>query len=363
MNAKVEMNAGARARLLCAAVASVAVLSACGGGGGGSTAMMDSHGVTPPADFAAALTRTGVRDAVADAARNIPSYGSVTQSSNGEGGVTADQVRIEAALNDEVVTYTLAGRLGGESFDLVAPGERGQAGSSEYRDELRSPQVIDGTPGTLYVRTITNFEDPAAGAANTNYLSAGYWAFLPSDGTNTASLSFGAFANGTEPFEHDNLAGLAGEANYVGGAGGVFVISAGEGTRISPFDATASLTANFDAGSSSDRIGSISGRIHTVEGRDGTPIDDSPVVMLQSADIGGVNSGFFTGATTMRYGDDNAEYAGSWGGHFLGNNGTAPTDYPLGVVGTFGTATGEGVDPTRSLVGAFFARRNNEASP
>ena len=31
MNAKVELNAGAGAKLLCAAVVSVAVLSACGG--------------------------------------------------------------------------------------------------------------------------------------------------------------------------------------------------------------------------------------------------------------------------------------------------------------------------------------------
>ena len=354
MNAKVEMNAGARARLLCAAVVSVAVLSACGGGGG-STAMMNPStpsGAAPPADFAAALTQTGVRDAVAEAARNMPSYGSVTQSSNSEGGVTTDQVRIAAALgSDGIVTYNLTGTLGGESLELEARG-REQAGDSEYQDELRSARSVGGSPGTLYVRTITSFEDTAAGAANTNYLSAGYWAFLPDD-RSTANLSFGAFANGMDHFVQDNLVGLTGTANYVGGAGGVFVVGAGEETSISPFEAAVNLTANFDNGGP---LGSISGSIHTVAGpRDGTPFDPSPVVTLQRADIGESGSGFFTGATAMTFGDDRATYTGSWGGHFLGN-GATPTVHPLGVVGTFGATTVEGETPTRSLVGAFSAR-------
>ena len=225
MNAKVEMNAGARAKLLCAAVASAAVLSACGGGGGGSTTMMNPStpsGAAPPAgaapaDFAAALTQTAgdIRGVMAVAAQNKPHYGSVTQSSNGDGVTTTDQVAIEAALNDGVVTYTLAGRLGGDdSFSYRAAGREQSGTAGEYRDELRSTQVIDGTPGTLYVRTITNFEDPAAGAENANYLSAGYWAFLPGDGTRTDDLSFGAFANGTDLFTQSNMAGLTGTASY-----------------------------------------------------------------------------------------------------------------------------------------------------
>ena len=136
---------------------------------------------------------------------------------------------------------------------------------------------------------------------------------------------------------------------------------AGEETQISPFEAAVNLRAEFGNGSS---LGSISGSIDAVEGRDGTPLNPSPMVTLESADIGDGsdgNSGFFTGETSMTYGDDGATYTGSWGGHFLGNNGTAPTDHPLGVVGTFGTATGEGVDPTRSLVGAFFARKVDES--
>ena len=359
MNTKVEMNAGARAKLLCAAVASVAVLSACGGGG--STSMTNTSnlpGSTPPAgeDLAGALTRTAgdIRDVVAQAARNRPRFGSVTQSSNGEGGITTDRVGVEADLSDGIVTYTLAGSLGGESFSFEAQGQEQQAGSSEYQDELRSAQSIGGSPGTLFVRTLTNFADPADGTTDADYLSAGYWAFLPSDRTATANLSFGAFADGTDPFDQTNMEGLTGTATYEGGAGGVFVVGAGEETRISPFEATASLTADFGDGSS---LGSISGRIDGVVDPDGTPVDPSPVVTLQSADIGDSNSGFFTGATSMTYGDDAAAFTGSWGGHFLGNG--AATDHPLGVVGTFGAATtGEGETPTRSLVGAFSARRD-----
>ena len=322
--------------------------------------MMDSSGATPPADFAAALTLTAgdIRNVVAEAARNRPRYGSVTQSSNGDGVTTTDRVRIAADLGDDgVVTYTLDASLGGESFDLVARG-RGQAGSSEYQDELSSTRVIGGTSGTLYVRTLTNFEDPADSVEDTDYLSVGYWAFLPGNETNTANLSFGAFADGTDPFVQDNMAGLTDTAEYVGGAGGVFVVGAGEETSISPFEATARLTADFDNGGP---LGSISGSIDEVAGRDGTPLNPSPEVTLGRAAIGGSNSGFFTGATAMRYGDDRATYTGSWGGYFLGN-GAAATDHPLGVVGTFGASTVEGETPTRSLVGAFLARRN-EASP
>ena len=364
MNANAGMNAGARVKLLCAAVVSAAVLSACGGGG--STSMTMTNPTTPPAsappaDFASALTgRVGdIQGAMAEAARSRPRFGSVTQSSNVDGGVTRDRVGIETTRGSGgAVTYTLSGSLGGDdAFRLQGQGQGEPVGErGEYQVELRDERTVGGTPGTLFVRAITTFEaPPSAGAANANYLSAGYWAFLPNERTAaaTGSLSFGAFADGTDPFEQANLGGLTGTATYTGGAGGVFVLSAGENTQISPFGATVSLTADFSDGSA---LGSISGSISEVEDSRGNEL--GAVVTLQSADIGAEDSGFFTGTTAMTFGDDDATYSGSWGGHFLGN-GAAATDQPEGVVGTFGATTIEGQTPTRSLVGAFAARRSD----
>ena len=360
MNANAGRNAGARVKLLCAAVVSAAVLSACGGGG--STSMSMTNPTTPPAsappaDFASALTgRAGdVQDAMAEAARSRPRFGSVTQSSNVDGGVTRDRVGIEATRGGGgAVTYTLSGSLGGDdAFRLQGQGQGEPVGRrGEYQVELRGDRTVGGAPGALFVRAITTFEAPP-GATNTNYLSAGYWAFLPNERTAaaTGSLSFGAFADGTDPFQQANVGGLTGAATYTGGAGGVFVLSAGEDTQISPFGAAVSLTADFGDGSA---LGSISGSISEVENSRGDPID--AVVTLQSADIGAENSGSFTGTTAMTFGDDDATFSGSWGGHFLGN-GAAATDQPEGVVGTFGATTVEGQTPTRSLVGAFAARR------
>ena len=361
MNANAGMNAGARVKLLAAAVVSAAVLSACGGGG--STSMSMTNPTTPPAsappaDFASALTgRAGaISDKVAAAARSEPRFGSVTQSSNVDGRATQDRVGIEAARGGGgVVTYTLRGSLGGDdAFNLQGQGRGEPVGSrGEYQVELRDERTVGGTPGALFVRAITTFEAPPAGSTDTNYLSAGYWAFLPNERTvaATGSLSFGAFADGTDPFEQANVGGLTGTATYTGGAGGVFVLGAGEDTQISPFGAAVSLTADFGDGSA---LGSISGSISEVEDTRGNEL--GAVVTLGTAPISGGNSGSFTGETSMTFGDDDATYSGSWGGHFLGNG--AATDQPEGVVGTFGATTDEGQTPTRSLVGAFAARRS-----
>ena len=360
MNANAGMNAGARVKLLCAAVVSAAVLSACGGGG--STSMSMTNPTTPPAsappaDFASALTgRVGdIQGAMAEAARSRPRFGSVTQSSNVDGGVTQDRVGIEATRGSGgAVTYTLSGSLGGDdAFRLQGQGQGEPVGErGEYQVELRGDRTVGGTPGTLFVRAITTFEAPPTDAANANYLSAGYWAFLPNERTDaaTGSLSFGAFADGTDPFNQTNVGGLTGTATYTGGAGGVFVLSAGEDTQISPFGAAVSLTADFGDGSA---LGSISGSISEVTNSEGDSLGAE--VTLGSAAIGAENSGSFTGETSMTFGDDDATYSGSWGGHFLGNG--AATDQPEGVVGTFGATTDEGQTPTRSLVGAFAARR------
>ena len=337
-----------------AGICSVAmILSACGGGGSKlevDASMLPVEVTSRLRNIADALSgdrQEEIGNKAALAARNTPRFGSVTQSSNAVGNVTADSVEVDVTRGSGGVTYRLSGSLGGdESFSFGGTVDPDGGGRSENRAELRD----DLQDGRLYVRVRTRF---AGDTQNTDYLAAGYWAFLPDDRSDTDNLSFGAFADGTDPFPQDNLSALVGTASYAGGAGGVFVgVADPEDGGITPFEASVDLTADFGDGST---LGRISGRVHSVVDAEGQPLDPDPVLTLESTDIGNADSGFFTGTTAMTYGDDDLPYNGSWGGHFLGD-GAAATGHPEGVVGTFGAASDRGT----SLVGAFYANRQEE---
>ena len=104
-------------------------------------------------------------------------------------------------------------------------------------------------------------------------------------------------------------------------------------------------------------MGAIDGTIHSVTGEDGTPLSPSPTLTLQSAAIGDSGSGFFTGDTSMTYGDGAGRtFSGKWGGQFFGQD-AAATDAPVSVVGTFGAATDDG----DGFVGAYVANKEEDA--
>ena len=326
----------------CAAACAVA-LSGCGGGG--STTMQGGT-VRPAEDLGSVLVgsqQTRIQTAAATAARSTPSQGSVTQSSNATGGVTTDRVVAAVTRSNNRITYSLEGTIGGQSLDVEGSGDADPEGLSEAMISQRTGS------GTLHVGIRTNIEE----GGNTDWLAGGIWVYLPDDVSDVGDVSFGAFANGGDPFPQDNVAGLTGTATYQGDAAGVYMDSRPEGGGPSLFNARTTLTADFGDGAT---LGTIGGTVHTVTEEDGTPFPGLTLT-LGSANIGDSGSGFFTGNTSMTYGDDGGRtFSGRWGGQFFGA-GAAATDAPASVVGTFGAATDQG----DGFVGAYVA--NREGAP
>ena len=304
-------------------------------------------------------------DAVVAAALNEPRAGSVTQSSDGgDNNVTRDLVKVtitrsgsnlnvDASYNGQTVVSTAdaAEASGVEDVVGLPKGthlyervvEAGAEYGIEFYRNLATGDVRehDGTAvpaGQLWVDVYTDYET----AGDTDYLSLGIWVYVPDGATNLDSYEYGAFADGNDPFSQNNLVSLTGTASYVGEATGVYAVKAD--ARNYFFDAAATLTANFGAGST---LGTIEGRVHDFE-VDGQPIAGNPQLMLGTANIGNSNSGFFKGDTSATFAGDT--FAGKWGGQFYSNG--ESDGKPGSVAGTFGAGT---ADRSKGFLGAFGA--------
>ena len=306
----------------------------------------------------------GISNAVVNAAGNQPLAGSVTQSSDGQEGVTTDVVKVTVSgnpatglrydvnYNSELVVTT---ERGGAAENVEAILDRakgtelwervsGQADGNtwhgiEFYRSLRGTDVSDVPAGDLWVDVYTDY----TGEGDTDYLAGGIWVFSPDDATSLDDYEYGAFADGSDPFQQGNILALTGSATYEGDATGVYA-NRDEGRNYF-FDAAATLTANFGTNA---QFGTISGMVNRVM-VDGSMVDGNPSLTLNSADIGNANSGFFNGDTAMNWNEK--DFSGKWGGQFYGN-GDAATDHPGSVAGTFGGAS---TDERESFVGVFGA--------
>ena len=214
----------------------------------------------------------------------------------------------------------------------------GQSTSNGRLSALRGTWIFIPASG----RTVTE--------QDTDYLAGGVWLYVPNSGA-AADFEFGAFADGGDPFNQNNIMALTGTATYQGDATAVYTEkeSATATATFGYFDADVRLTADFGDGSA---LGTISGVINNMK-EDGMAVDGNPSLNLGSAAIGDSNSGFFNGDTAMTHND--RSYAGKWGGQFYGNGDDA-TDHPGSVAGTFGGATSGNTDGYEaSFVGAYGA--------
>ena len=183
--------------------------------------------------------------------------------------------------------------------------------------------------------TATYSDDP-------DYLAGGLWLYAPDDAGGTGDYEVGAFVDGNDPFTAANLDGLTGEAVYMGVDDVIGVYTDSGEDRNYFFDASVSLTADFDDNE-------ISGSIFDFY-EDGELVAGSPTLTLGTADID-TDANFFTGDTSMTF--DGDAFAGKWGGRFYGNGANA-TDNPGSVAGTFG---GANADDTKAFLGVFGADR------
>ena len=350
------------ARLLAPAAALFCLaLSGCGGGGGGGSASMTP--MTEPAPMTEPEPAPGV-DSIqqrieqsaasggktGEAATNAPRAGSVTQSSNGVNGVTADRVQVSlnfGAGNAPTISVSNTPDSGtGRAWTMNSANA---ADDDIVLSGSRAAFVIPNEDGVRWVGLRTDRESQA----DTDYLVYGLWAWIPRDETQIEDFEIGVFADGGDPFTGANVLALTGEATYRGAANGIYSYPDPDdgGIENDFFEADVELNANFGA---ADAAGTISGEI-TNPTSDGSRVDGpggNPIVLtLDAAPIGTDDGGFFTGAARMTLGP--LSHAGQWGGELFGNG--ADGAAPVSVAGTFGvTAT----DPTlgqATLVGAFAA--------
>ena len=178
-----------------------------------------------------------------------------------------------------------------------------------------------------------------------NHIAVGRWYYAPANPYRFHDYEIGAFADGNDPFLQESLASVAGTFNYVGNNFVTGFYTDAVNGIYETFSADALLTAEFGG---SGELGTISGHIrnYVVGGRQ---VTGYPELLLQSAHIGEVGSGFFIGNTSGQAGG--SLFSGYWGGQFFGN-GPSPTDPPTAVAGTFGAST---VDWGIGILGSFGA--------
>ena len=285
----------------------------------------------------------------------------VSQSSRGRFTRTADRVHAEVGWSGDRPTFRVglryasdleeAGSLADWWLDSESPSQ-----SEGYFTRWTGPggaahggRFRSGVPGgghmTLVVRT------DRTGAADTDWLATGMWW---SSTENAPRKSFGVFADGGDPVRVQTRARqLAGTATYTGGAHGVFSYRDAGNDRNVPFQARATLAADFGDTSA---FGSVSGSIHDMRaGRVSLP--GLPAITLRESSINSINwerTGTFRGFTAMEYAEQS--WRGQWGGQFFGNaaaGATGAAAHPSSAAGTFGVSASEG----RSFIGAFEVHR------
>ena len=204
-----------------------------------------------------------------------------------------------------------------------------------------------------YTFTGSRLHQPERASPDDDYLVFGVWLNSPA-----ALPSAGAFVSGNRSFDVGldgmTLQALTGTATYRGPATG---IHSADGA-IKPFDATATLTADFGEAAP---FGTISGRIDNIVSA-GTALPD-PIVLVEAGldRYTTTETGSFQGAARMGAVEDPAAvtpvypFNGHWSGRFYGP-GASGTGYPGSAAGVFGVTGGEG-DAQQSFVGAFAAHR------
>lgn len=356
----------------------LALLSGCGGGGSGS---------------ASNLLSGANGDSVADAAGKAPRFGSVSQSSTGDGATTTDTVDIRLSYDVDIqvngdVTMTINNGLVYEvTYESPDGGVMVTVGNSNLHRTLPLNQeeecIIENGicsgyelvgrdgDGTYWVDLYTHLPGDATLTVTdtTNWLAGGIWLYIPDDASSVEDVEAGAFGDGGDPFTTSDIQGLAGSAFYQGFATGIYA-EYGEdfGEDIGYFDADVSLMASFDdVGGGGSAWGEVSGAVYNFESHDGQTFDFTLDLEAAGIETTGDDAGFFRG-TAQGDDDDGDTWVGRWGGSFYGNSGSGSgaSKYPEAIGGTFGATcseatAGSGCDNDEeywgTLLGAFGATR------
>ena len=358
-----DIRSARAATLAVTATLALLTLAACGGGGGGGTA---SNGGLSGLTLTDARSANGsaARSAGAEAATNLPSFGSVTQSTNAGSvaGISGDaastefdgrnvRVTIQRTDGSQLAFDGATDRIGGEPHPPVLPGY-----------SYRSDALLTSTATTLSVAAVyTNWNN----ADSTDYLAGGYWMHLErrTDTLEITGADIGAFVDGPELSRVAPTLPRLGTARYLGRAGGVYAYEAGRSTEVGEFDTDAQLTANFASNTISGCLGCMEGvtiwGVETDANGNASEFGDETVpVRLRLGETDIRPDGSFRAPNVRLEGEDRTvtHTDGSWGGQF--SNIPVQTGEPRLVAGTAGAEWTEADGSMGVFVGAWFGTRN-----
>ena len=187
---------------LAAAIALPLVLSAC------SSSDSETPMAQMPESLQEAIAGNNTAMAAAAAARSEPRPGSVTQSAN-----AADHVEVTFDADDN--NFTIRNMAAGAGWTIGTGNAAPLDAENGADDGVGLVQRVDGGQ-----RVVVAYPR-AAEEGGTDWLAAGIWAFIP-DSEALGDYEFGAFADGGDLFDDDNLQALTGTAQYAGRAVGVY---------------------------------------------------------------------------------------------------------------------------------------------
>ena len=370
-----QMNKLSSPATLAIAASFSLVLSGCFGGSGSARgpivdAITDLLPDLPLSDVQTAKPAEAL-DAAAQAATALPRFGSVTQSTNRNNGVSSDTAT--TTFDGRNLTVNIM-REDGSSIRLDTAG-------NAVTTALGTPLIAGYSTRDWGLLSVTR--DAAAVAYTvvswvnddpSDYLAGGYWLYLPrgDDLSFTGDIEAGAFVHGPEfSLSNPPTLPIQGRAIYNGPAQGFYAYQYGynwadvaQGSaEVGEYFGTASLTADFGDGTIDGCVGcvgavTLSG--YRVDGSSGRTIGitDSTNVQIHLGETPFASDGTFRSneVRVVSPGRTVTRSSGAWGGKF--SNVPDSVGDPRLVVGTTGGEFLEDDGSRGVFLGAFLGRKN-----
>ena len=336
------------------------VLAGCGGGGGGSSPMssnnMNDTPTTPTTPTVMSLTESQLYGDIAkygEVANNGTNFGSITQSSNGNNGISTDRVETVLKANGELTVIVRDGS-GDVSLELdSSQHEIEDLNGTVWTSDSETPTGWSRNAWVLSKNDTNNVVLSVAytlweNSDITNYLAGGYW--IKANGTDVTEMgTFGDAGTGSVFSYYDEQNSpwqrpITGTATYLGDAEGAYTEDGDAGVWWGELK----LNANFATNSINGCVGCSEVNdtgIYTYTTIDDLKKDNYTRENLYIS-LGGTNNinndGSFNGTLELVNYDTNSPVSssqGKWGGLFSENTGTTSTPaYAAGTLaGTAGT--------------------------
>ena len=306
-----------------------------------------------------------------EVAANSPAFGSITQSSNGN-GISTDRVETTLDANGEL---TLVVRDGNGAVSLELDSRQHEHtnlnGTAWMDDEV--DDFWEGWSGNGWVLSKQDGEDTVVALAytawddtdETNYLAGGYWIKGNEAEGVTEMGTFGDAGSGSVFAYYDGQDSswqrpIIGTATYRGEAEGAYVEPDGDaGVWWSMLMLNADFSTNSISGCAGYREADPSGEergIYTYSTIDDLQNDrwtEEDLYVSLEGNNNILNDGSFEGTLKVIEFSTNNELAsqGKWGGLFSENDNPAST--PEQAIGTLGGSTDEGI----GFIGIFTGNR------